>query len=229
MRRSRLLVAASLGLCLSLPGEPCTGKSADLVPAQCSAWIDMFDGTAGNDWLNCERTRTDPCNCDMGTASGTVCNEDFTVIENLVIPFNNMVGTLPASMSALVNVTFVDFEDNTLSGPLPALPWDRMGPEDETHNCHLYGFSDRTGERENAFDCPLPDGVLALPCRKATKQSSRVPINATDCGPPPAPTPGPPKYRCENNKCTEAATGESLKRCQNTCGPSSTHAFDFSP
>ena len=102
------MLLAGLGLCLGFPVETCDGKSAGLAPAQCNAWIDLFDAANGDDWFDCERTRTDPCSCNVGTESNSVCDEAFTVIANLVLPFNNMVGSLPASLSALVNVTMLE-------------------------------------------------------------------------------------------------------------------------
>jgi hypothetical protein len=210
------MLLAGLGLCLGFPVETCDGKSAGLTPAQCNAWIDLFDAANGDDWFDCERTRTDPCSCNVGTESNSVCDEAFTVIANLVLPFNNMVGSLPASLSALVNVTMLDVQDNHLVGPLPSLPWASMDLHlGDNRYCQLYGKG-LTGVRQNAFDCPLPAAVLKLPCFKFGDQT---PVTATDCGPPPAPPPPRAKYKCESNKCTKGAKGVSLKKCQDACGP----------
>jgi hypothetical protein len=41
----------------------CNGNSMSLVPAECAAWIALFDETGGKHWTNCSSLRTDPFSC----------------------------------------------------------------------------------------------------------------------------------------------------------------------
>ena len=210
----RILVLAA-GAVSSLSSETCIGKSAAIPADQCAAWAEFFDGTNGNDWIDCQRRRLDPCSCNMGTESNSVCDEGMSVIENLVIPFNNLAGTLPSSLSALVNVTSLDLRGNFLTGPLPSLNWAAMDAPGDEHYCTLY---DEAMQKHNAFDCPLPVGVLSH-CKKSTKHAVDVPITAADCGPViPTPAPIVHRYHCVNNTCTAAATGVTLRVCKRSCG-----------
>ena len=42
----------------------CTGsQSAGLAPAECDAWVDLYDATGGKNWQDCSGNRLDPCAC----------------------------------------------------------------------------------------------------------------------------------------------------------------------
>ena len=42
----------------------CTGsQSAGLAPAECDAWVDLYDATGGKNWQFCSGNRLDPCAC----------------------------------------------------------------------------------------------------------------------------------------------------------------------
>jgi hypothetical protein len=44
-------------------GVTCGGASAALPPAQCQAWADLYDSTAGASWTACVFLYADPCGC----------------------------------------------------------------------------------------------------------------------------------------------------------------------
>ena len=202
---------ALLLLAATSAAEVCTGKSSQLPPTQCNAYVDFFDDAGGPDWFLCERSREDPCSCEGGPVT---CNKEGTAITGLDFKDLNLVGSLPASMSALVDLTSVDFDGNHLTGPLPALPWSKF---ENKYACVLMGSS--KGSRTNVFDCPLPDGSLAVPCQKVGPKGLS-PILSTDCGPAPAPTPPAPKqlYSCVNNTCVPKDAGVPMHKCKAACG-----------
>ena len=42
----------------------CTGTSANLNTAECTAWQSLYDGTGGaTQWTHCGANRLDPCAC----------------------------------------------------------------------------------------------------------------------------------------------------------------------
>ena len=42
----------------------CTGSSSTgLADAECDAWVDLYDGTGGQNWRYCSDNRLDPCAC----------------------------------------------------------------------------------------------------------------------------------------------------------------------
>jgi hypothetical protein len=54
--------AAAAASALELaPRTACTGASAGLLPAECSAWQDLYNATDGVNWANCRDKRLDPC------------------------------------------------------------------------------------------------------------------------------------------------------------------------
>jgi len=78
----------------------CTGSSTKLPQVQCTAWINFYDGTAGDGWKAtysstysdpvCPGTRTDPCACKPGgnyPGSGThpVCNSAGTTVVTMCV------------------------------------------------------------------------------------------------------------------------------------------------
>ena len=54
----------------------CTGsQSAGLAPAECDAWVDLYDATGGKNWTRgCSGNRLDPCACSAGQYIFVVCS-----------------------------------------------------------------------------------------------------------------------------------------------------------
>ena len=102
--------------------ESCVGSSAALDPAQCAAWTELFDGSGGNgQWAACNATqyRLDPCSCRFPAQPAVVgCNgRDITEITLHKI---GVVGTIPAALGSLTQLTFLNLPDNEISGTVPA-------------------------------------------------------------------------------------------------------------
>jgi hypothetical protein len=97
-------------------GKRCAGASAGLLPAQCDAWIALFDALRFPNVtsayqerlapLKCasplNRGREDPCGCRTASGNKPLCGLNGTAIAN--IDFSNIAsasGTLPAAVTAL--------------------------------------------------------------------------------------------------------------------------------
>lgn len=94
-------------------GLNCSGSS-ELAPAQCRAYQELYDATAGHAWHHCNTTRNDPCNCNGAGAVATFCiGRDLVSVE---LPQNNMRGTIPDSVGALTALRFLDLSNNGHSG-----------------------------------------------------------------------------------------------------------------
>ena len=62
-----LLLAVSLAHATATNlAATCTGASAALPPAECTAWQAFYDATGGEDWTLCHGNRFTPCDCDAG-------------------------------------------------------------------------------------------------------------------------------------------------------------------
>lgn len=166
-----LLVAAlTLQAVLGSAVPPsCTGKSTQLVPDQCAAWVSFYDSTNGDGWIgHCSGLRTDPCACE-GFGGHMVCNDAGTAVTQVALASNNLKGTIPEAVGAWANITLFDITANfpSLGGTLPASigHWERVevfnvglnalsGSIPATigawQNCTLFGVQD------NALDGTLP-------------------------------------------------------------------------
>ena len=64
----------------------CVGASAGLAPADCAAWVDIYDATKGSQWAGCSGNRLDPCGCTAKDHNGNprvACTGDKTHITEL--------------------------------------------------------------------------------------------------------------------------------------------------
>ena len=64
----------------------CVGASAGLAPADCAAWVDIYDATKGGQWAGCSGNRLDPCGCTAKDHNGNprvACTGDKTHITQL--------------------------------------------------------------------------------------------------------------------------------------------------
>ena len=106
--------------------DSCTGKSATLPPAECAAWISLFDTTKGATWTFCSANRLDPCDCSYvsgGGNRGVTCSAwgGGIHITMAQLPSNNLRGRLPDSISALSGLTFLFLGSNQIGGSIPDL------------------------------------------------------------------------------------------------------------
>ena len=61
-------------------GASCEGASALLPPAQCFAWVALYNATNGASWTKCADKRLDPCSCGRVT-----CNAAGTAVTNMCV------------------------------------------------------------------------------------------------------------------------------------------------
>ncbi|GAB5519606.1 MAG: hypothetical protein RhofKO_18570 [Rhodothermales bacterium] len=107
--------------------------------AECSALVDFYNNTNGDDWTNYDgwMTTTTPCSwtgvsCRDGQVrglqlvnnnlSGTLPASlgDLTGLEGLGLGTNNLTGSIPAEFGALTSLDGLGLQQNNLSGTLPA-------------------------------------------------------------------------------------------------------------
>ena len=74
--KATLLSALLISAVSAARSTTCTGKSANLGPSECAAWVSIFDSTGGARWTHCQDSRLDPCGCRWYTAAieGIKCN-----------------------------------------------------------------------------------------------------------------------------------------------------------
>jgi hypothetical protein len=139
---------------------------------------------------------------------------------------SNLVGTLPASISAFTGLTSLNVALNKLSvGLLPPLPFGQMT------FCYLL---DHMQGGANAFLCPWPNGAMRVctTLRPGAAGGARL-ITKYDCHPTPPPTPPPkplptppptpppaPMFSCDKTKgtCAVDAKGTQTQTdCAKAC------------
>ena len=202
------LLLPGRALAITAGADACTGTSAGLPAAECSAWLDMYDGTGGPSWAHCSSNRLDPCSC-----GGLACTDGH--ITGLDLGSNNMQGTVPVTLSAMTKLTILQLANNKLEGLLPALQFTQY----TAYCCLQYDGS-------NHFACPLPPG--ADKCN-----SCGTSITCTPPPPTPVPTPistpapTPVMYSCDttSGQCKLDPKGPlSPVDCIATCKSSPTPA-----
>lgn len=186
----------------------CSGYSANVTQAQCDAWGDFYDATGGPNWAVygkpvCQNSKQDPCTCHGWDGGSPVCDPDTGTSIRMISFFGaNLVGTVPASVSAFVNLTTFYVPGNKLSGvfpagasawsklrqfgvhgnaftgPLPALPFASMH-QTQVSGCYLMDHYGGVGSNE--FSCPWPQGVVGL-CQKISPLTNLwVDVTDSDC------------------------------------------------
>ena len=150
----------------------CTGKSAGLAAADCSAWQDLYDGAGGRSWKYCQENRLDPCEGCGYEEAPVQCNRDGTHIFHIILNNNNLHGTIPASLSKMTELYTLDFDTNNLTGVVPPLPFAQYAG--------ICCLENKRSYNTNHFTCPLPPGA-------STCNGDATGICAMSCTPSPAP------------------------------------------
>ena len=132
-----------------LPPAPPSGKClGGLVAGDCQAWTDIYDATGGANWIACSDKRLDPCSCESGVdpISGlhhaeitcTTTTQD-TRITSFALGPNNLIGSIPASISNLTKLDeFGIFANPGLAGSvIPSTIGLVANPT--LRRAHLYG------------------------------------------------------------------------------------------
>jgi hypothetical protein len=121
---------------------PCIGKSAQLKPAQCAAWQDIFDGIELMNWDFCNKTRNDPCSCRHKTSTfgeskrirplgNPPCGDDYDACVTCangdvitIMLYKDIVegrgGTLPSSIGQFTSMTHLLLDYNSIGGTVPS-------------------------------------------------------------------------------------------------------------
>ena len=111
--------AGRLAKAEEVPGPGRAGNCAGgLAATDCQSWIDFFNATGGEKWKSCSGNRLDPCTCvapgrnlppTQVTCTTTVSGTRMT---ELTIYGNNLVGSIPASIGNLTQLTTLAIDDN---------------------------------------------------------------------------------------------------------------------
>ena len=188
-RRRVLLWCCALVTAVVARGASCTGASVNVSAAECAAWQALYDATGGDRWRYCA-VRDDPCACVLPptadyplgfhTCSNATAKTGYRrVVQSLVLPLNNMVGTLPAALAQLTDVRRIALQGNELAGPLPA-GLDFIFAQSAGF-CYLLAAP----ASSNHFACPLPAAALRH-CSAVSNDGAgmAVPLTADECSKP---------------------------------------------
>ena len=146
--------------------------SANLPVAECDALQALFDATGGTSWSSCKEFRTDPCGCDFGVpwaacggqGGGLCCKRSAvavapgtTHVSEIYLGNNNLVGSLPQSLTGLRELRWINLACNKLTGAVPPhmLDWSSFD-KGRNGRCQLENHDDCGGSKENRFACPIP-------------------------------------------------------------------------
>lgn len=82
--------------------------------AECNALVGLYDSTSGPSWVDNQNWKQggNPC-----AWAGITCTANQ--VTSIVLPDNNLVGTLPTQLSSLTGLEVLDLKGNQLTGTLP--------------------------------------------------------------------------------------------------------------
>ena len=111
----------------------------------------LYTATNGAQWVNNDGwgTSISPSNCEVCTWYGIVCDNQENIIE-IDLSFNNLVGTLPASIGEIVTLQKLNLFSNSLTDNIPDVFESQVSLE----------FIDLSA---NAFSGLIPRSILDLP------------------------------------------------------------------
>jgi hypothetical protein len=164
----------------------CTGQSSGLPEPQCSAWQDFYRSTkGGSSWEHCQAAAaaTDPCSCtwldtavskaDIGVRCSAPNANGSTAITGLSLFSLGLNGTLPASLSALTDLTGLDVRcnENLYGDPPPGLNWKILTSGGSDDYCNLGGPSypgpgcpsgEPNAIAQPKWHCPFPASIPSM-------------------------------------------------------------------
>lgn len=85
-----------------------------------TALVNLYNAMGGASWTNKSGWVNNATNCDICTWFGVVCNDEGRV-SALNLGFNNVSGSIPASITDLTQLTKLNLYSNNLSGALPTM------------------------------------------------------------------------------------------------------------
>eukprot|EP00937_MAST-01D_sp_MAST-1D-sp2_P001102 g1102.t1 len=217
--------------------------SSQLPAAECDAWVDFFDGTAGTGWTHCSGNRLDPCACSYtihfttpygkGTSIGGVScqgsganSSNVPVIDSLALPNNNLGGAIPDTIGQLTALILLDLHGNNVGGTIPGT----IGQITYLFGLDLYdnkltglvpalpwkNYTLVCGIGGNPFICPLPDSAMG--CRSENQDdSSTLAPTCTACPAGKYFTSASPARACSacpiGKYSTAPPSGQQLNQC----------------
>ncbi len=115
-----LFSVASLAIILLLTGQAGAqgaGFSCDQISEQeCAALDALYQNSSGDQWLDNSGWLDSSTPCSW---YGITCNEAGNHVTELMLANNNLVGTIPAQLENLSELTWLDFGSNNLEGNIP--------------------------------------------------------------------------------------------------------------
>jgi hypothetical protein len=91
---------------------------------QVFALATLYYATNGNGWTTSENWLSPSehvCNWELGIFSNrTICNEENTTIQTLILHDNGLEGSLPPELSLLSSLEVIDLSENSLTGSIPS-------------------------------------------------------------------------------------------------------------
>ena len=90
----------------------CQAHTADLAPAELTAFQEIYDTTGGDTWTNkCDRS--DPCAYYGHACCGKMSSSDaHASITSLHLDHNNLKGNIPEEIKKLTNLNLLHFHSN---------------------------------------------------------------------------------------------------------------------
>jgi hypothetical protein len=165
-------------------------------------WISIFDSTGGPQWTHCNDSRLDPCGCRYNhshfVTRGIFCKGTPVLhIAQVILPNNNVRGSILEKLPALPSLTEIYLQSNLLKGSIPQ----GLSSMKQLANLQL-GHCELTGSIPGGFTAlttlsltgnMLTGPVPALPFRSCAYCALQLqyPKNATnqfDCPLPPVST-----------------------------------------
>ena len=96
----------------------CSGKSSALDHNSCTGWQHFFADTEGDNWFDCDDSKTDPCSCDEYNLDLYVVCEGNTITD-ISLNSNRMSGSIGDGLSLLTQLTSLAVSNNDLRGTIP--------------------------------------------------------------------------------------------------------------
>ncbi|KAG7367059.1 RHS repeat-associated core domain containing protein [Nitzschia inconspicua] len=82
----------------------------------------IYFSTSGANWVNNDLWTSESHPCGDGTASswfGVECDTELVLVEQLSLPTNDMLGSLPSEIRGLNGLQLLNIFENQLTGPIP--------------------------------------------------------------------------------------------------------------
>ena len=98
---------------------------ADVPAIEREALVALYNSTDGDNWTNNDGWKEPPLHTDGFAMPGTECSwygvtcDGENHVEVFSLNFNNLVGTIPASIENLANLKYLSLYGNQLTGPIP--------------------------------------------------------------------------------------------------------------